>query len=290
MHRAIISFSPLFLIVVALAMVSQSRSQQLEPVLDAGTLVPIRLVSSIDASRASVGDLVHFEVESAISKAGTVVVPKGAAVLGEVVAVRRRGIIGRGASVTLAAEEVELPDGRTVPLRAARTTAKGRRTAALLTTGALAGLIVSVAAAPVALLIPGPDSVVPAGTELLARVGAIERADADRGSGVASASARITPGAATQTAMNTGAPTPVRIVSLPNGAVVSDNGVVLGVTPLATSISRGSHVLSVAARGFATVNRVVLAGPQRLSLKFVLEPGAGEDPVLEALLSSGRGL
>lgn len=289
MRANIGGFALPFMICLAFGTSAQSQSQPAGAVLAPGTLVPIRVVEPVDAARAAPGDVVRFAVEGDINSGGVVAVPNGAPVLGEVVAVRRRGLLGRGASISMEAEEIELQDGRTVPLTARRAAENGRRVGTLLVAGAAAGLVLSGAAAPFALLIRGSDLTIPAGTELLARVagpGALVSSGASGGAGSGSgAGVAAAPREAIKPA---GGSTRLSVTSSPNGAEVQVDGSALGNTPLVASLPNGPHKLSVGAASYSTVNRAFDADGRAISLRFVLAPSLGTSSILSELAGGGN--
>jgi hypothetical protein len=246
------------------------------------TIIELRLVSKIDSRTANVGDAIDLEVSRGISQGGQIVIPKGTPVLGEVTEVKRRGFAGKGATVQIRALEICLKNGDTIPLNAARTASGGTRIGGIVLGAAAVGLIVSGVAAPLALLIPGPSSTIPPGTQFLGMIGG-ESAGAptaghtrqDR-SGIkdAAASTSQPPGSAALT-----------ISTFPPAALVVIDGKTVGDAPVSARLPNGSHKLTISLGGYAPIEKEIQASGTPLKLEYVLQPSPSS--ALGKLLGSG---
>lgn len=243
------------------------------PTIPLNTIVELQLVSKIDSTTAHIGDPVDLELSRAIVRDGAVIIPKGTPVLGEVTAVKRRGILGRGGTVQIEALEICLKNGDTIPLQGSRGAKEGRRIGGIMLGAAAAGLIVSGIAAPLALLIPGRSSAIPAGTRFLGRVGAAEGATATAGRGEGTPRTKETnaerPPDASPSSHHS---TPLSISTFPANAHVVIDGKRVGDSPVSAMVAAGKHELNLSLPGYTSFQRTIQADGTPLNLEYVLDP------------------
>jgi hypothetical protein len=87
-------------------------------VVPAETTIPLVLVNTVNTRTAYVGQAIYCETVFPITAGNRIVIPKGSSVKGAVTQVVRPGHVKGRAQIGLRFEELILPNGTTVPLRA----------------------------------------------------------------------------------------------------------------------------------------------------------------------------
>jgi len=108
-------------------LVYRNRERQVpaEFVVEAGTKIPLSLVSSLDTKRSAQGDRVYLETAFPIALSGRIVIPKGSYVAGTVTAVKRAGKTKGKAELFLRFDSLTLPNGVTREFRSRLDSAGG---------------------------------------------------------------------------------------------------------------------------------------------------------------------
>jgi hypothetical protein len=116
-----------WLALVALVLVAPRQAAAAH--LPQGTRVPVRMTSMISSERSQSGDPVAFVVTADVMVDGVVVIPRGTAVAGWVLKVRRRswGFISHDAKLTLMFGHTTSTGGQPVRLRASNLDPMGGR-------------------------------------------------------------------------------------------------------------------------------------------------------------------
>jgi hypothetical protein len=83
-----------------------------------GTAINLIVIEEITSATAKSNDLVHLEVAEDIKVGDVVVLPKGSAATGRVLAAKPRGRLGKGGTLEFTVEYAKAPDGSNVRLRA----------------------------------------------------------------------------------------------------------------------------------------------------------------------------
>lgn len=81
-----------------------------------GTPVTLKLMETISSKGAQVGQRVKFVVESDVIVTGRVVIKKGAAAIGEVIAASAAGMAGTAGQLTISIQTVQAVDGSLMPI------------------------------------------------------------------------------------------------------------------------------------------------------------------------------
>jgi LssY C-terminus len=138
-------------------------------VLEDGTPVKLRTDRTVSSADAHVGDLVDFEVTQDVQVGGYPVIPRGSVAWGRIVKVQGRRRMGRGGTVNIQLEFVQLSDGSRAALYSFKNV-RGGGHATAMTVGMAATSLVYLPAAPALLLMRGQDSRILKGTEVTAYV------------------------------------------------------------------------------------------------------------------------
>ncbi|HEV2388179.1 MAG TPA: BON domain-containing protein [Candidatus Acidoferrales bacterium] len=113
--------------------------------IPAGAEIAIRMIDSIDSNRNKPGDVFHASLDSPIVVQGQVVAPKGADVLGEVVAAKTSGKFTGSTSIALALTGLSVA-GQSYDIStdqySAQSSSRGKRTAETVGGGAAIGAII----------------------------------------------------------------------------------------------------------------------------------------------------
>ncbi|MDO8295700.1 MAG: hypothetical protein Q7T19_04580 [Caulobacter sp.] len=132
--------------------------------LPAGTRIEIELVDGLSSGTSSLGDRFAIQLVEPISIEGSVVVAGGATGEGEVIDVARAGIGGKQGKLIISGRFLDL-DGRRVRIRGMSLLASGKSRVDLAT-----GLMLTPYVGLAAVIIPGGDIEIPAGTRATARL------------------------------------------------------------------------------------------------------------------------
>lgn len=138
-------------------------------VLEDGTPVKLRTGRTVSSADAHVGDLVDFETTQDVRMSGYPVIPRGSVAWGRIVKVQGRRIMGRGGTVKIQLESVQLVDGSKAALRSVKEV-RGGGHAKAMTVAMAATSLVYLPAAPALLFMRGQDSRLLKGTEVTAYV------------------------------------------------------------------------------------------------------------------------
>jgi hypothetical protein len=164
MHRHLVVFSSLFLFVWAAISIGcaskptaessdstapSAQSTSLfgpkEVTLTAGTVLTVRLSSTVGSKTSSTGDRFNATIATPVESDGKVVLPKNAEVLGKVVQAVPQGRFKGGAVLSLALESVTI-SGDAYSMKTSSVNryqkGKGKRTAALIGGGAGGGALI----------------------------------------------------------------------------------------------------------------------------------------------------
>jgi len=147
--------------------VAHANLQKLD--LEDGTPVKLRTGRTVSSADAHVGDIVDFEVTQDVQVGGFLVITRGSGASGRIVKVQGRRRMGRGGTVNIQLEFVQLADGRKAALRSVKQV-RGGGHATAMTVGMAATSLVFLPAAPALLFIRGQDSRILKGTEVTAYV------------------------------------------------------------------------------------------------------------------------
>ncbi|GAC1663713.1 MAG: hypothetical protein NVS9B4_18750 [Candidatus Acidiferrum sp.] len=138
-------------------------------VIEDGTCVKLRLGRTVSSADAHIGDLVDFEVAQDVEVGGYPAIARGSVARGRIVKVQGRRRMGRGGTVNIQLESVQLADGSKAALRSLKNV-RGGGHATAMTVGIAATSLVYLPAAPALLFIRGQDSRILKGTEVTAYV------------------------------------------------------------------------------------------------------------------------
>jgi hypothetical protein len=135
-------------------------------ILQEGTPVRVQLLQSVSSASAHLGERVNFRTVEDVLINGTVVIPKGSPVAGNLTEASRRGHMGKSGKLNINIDYVRLPDGGELALRGVEGAKGSGHTRAVAGATIAAGLICW-PAAPVLLLIHGKNAVIPAGQQAI---------------------------------------------------------------------------------------------------------------------------
>ena len=164
MHRHLVMFASLFLLLCAAISIGcsskpaeetsdsstpSSKSASLfgpkEVTLPAGTVITVRLASTLGSKTSNTGDHFNATIATPVESGGKVVLPKGAEVLGRVVDAKAQGRFKGGAVLSLALESVTI-NGDAHDIKTSSVSryqkGKGKRTAAMIGGGAGGGALI----------------------------------------------------------------------------------------------------------------------------------------------------
>lgn len=126
--------------------------------LKVGTPVILKLSETVSSENKNTGDTVLFYVAEDVVVDNKVVIKKGAAARGEVLAVKKKEFAGQKGEINLGVNDMEAVDGQRVRLRATKQR-EGEGKMAL-------SITLSVVLCPLFLLMKGKEAVIPEGTEV----------------------------------------------------------------------------------------------------------------------------
>ena len=255
------------------AVAPQSATPSSPNTLLDGTAVKMRISDTISSADAKVGQEVPFEVLEDISVNGLIVIPKGAAAIGNVTAAEPKRSMGRAGKLDISISYVRLRDQEKAALRAVKDVKGGGHVGAM--TGAMvATSIVFFPAAPLFLFMHGKDITIPQGTEMTAFVQGDMRLDMSQFGGA--------PGATLQAAVQGGpaasssGPSPsscsLVVQSIPSGADIEIDGAFVGNTPSTMTVAAGSHQVTIKKQGFADWNRTLNVTGGTINLNVEMNP------------------
>lgn len=213
-----------------------------------GTPIKLRLSQTVSSADAKMGQDVAFEVTEDVQVDGVVVLPKGAAALGNVTEAEPKRRMGRGGKLDITISYARLADQEKVALRASKEAKGGGHVGAM--TGAMVGTaIVFFPAAPLFLFMHGKDITIPQGTEITAFVEGDMHLDMSKFGALAGAQSAGEP--VTTAAIQAS----LVIDSAPPGADIEVDGAFVGNTPSTVTVAPGPHEIAVKKKGFSDWSR-----------------------------------
>ncbi|MDR1810590.1 MAG: hypothetical protein LBR34_09370 [Prevotella sp.] len=132
-------------------------------ILNAGTLVPLELLSTISSSNASSGNVIDFRVLNNVAVNGKTVIQAGSIAKGQITKIKKSGLFGQEGALEINVRSVTAVDGTNVYLSAANLSNEGDNKLALSLIVCLLCLF--------GFLIKGGNAEIPAGTTCYATVG-----------------------------------------------------------------------------------------------------------------------
>ncbi len=209
-----------------------------------GTEVKLRLSETISSADAHVGQQVPFEVTEDIVVQGVTIIPKGSAALATVTTAEPKKRMGRGGKLDVNIDSTRLTTGEKIQLRAVKNTKGGGHVGAM--TGAMVATgIVFFPAAPLFLFMHGKDITIPKGTEVTAFVQGDTKLDM----------AKLNPFAAPVAASSAPVMASLNVESSVPGADIEIDGVFMGNTPSAVTVTPGVHTVTVKKKGYTDWTR-----------------------------------
>jgi hypothetical protein len=133
------------------------------PVLRIGTEVPLKTLRELttEGKKLRVGDRFDMEVSEAVKLEGHIVIPQAARAVGEVTAIRNKGMWGKSGSIDVRALYVMVGD------RQIRLTGLQNDKGSAGGVGAVAGSLIFL---PVGFFVTGTSAHIPLGSQILARL------------------------------------------------------------------------------------------------------------------------
>jgi len=138
-------------------------------VLKDGTPVQLKFARAVVSSQVIAGEKVDLQVATEVRVGDRIVIPKDSLAQAMVTMAQARRGMARGGNLQMKIETVRLATGEMAPLRMIQDVKGGGHTAAMVG-GMIATGLVLLPAAPLLLMVPGKDAVVPKGTEITAYV------------------------------------------------------------------------------------------------------------------------
>src|ERR1039457_2879220 len=230
-------------------------------VLDKGTPVKIRLKQDLSSADAKEGDTIDFEVVEEVKVGDVVVIPKGSPALGSVTDVQVARRMGRGGKLDIEIDSVTLADGERATLWAVK---ERNGDGNVGDNGPIVkSSLVFGPVAPLLLLVPGEDAMIPRDTEITGYVVGARQLD---------------PGKFTTTsniAVPSNPTTPhLESTSDPLGAQVSIDGNFVGRTPSQIEIAQGLHTITISKPRCRTWERKLELSAGKMTLTATLYPSA----------------
>jgi hypothetical protein len=160
-HRHLVTFASLFLFLwaaISIGCSSKPAEESSNPsapsaslfgpkevTLPAGTVLTVRLTSTVGSKTSNAGDRFNATIATTVESGGKVVLPKGAEVRGKVAQAVPQGRFKGGASLSLALESVTI-SGDAYDIKTSSVSryqkGKGKRTAAMIGGGAGGGALI----------------------------------------------------------------------------------------------------------------------------------------------------
>lgn len=263
-----------FLLFVFLLYAHLSDAQQAPPqpsatplasnklVLDHGTPVKLRLKRDLSSADAKPGDNIDFEVSDEVKVGDVVVIPKGNTAVGTVTAVQGARRMGRGGKLDIEIDYVTLADGEKATLWAvSERNGEGN----VGDNGPIvARTLVFAPVAPLLLLMPGEESMIPRDTEITGYVIGTMQLDPAK----FTTTSNIAPVPSNSTSAW------LEITSDPSGAEVSVDGNFVGRTPSEIEITQGRHTITLSKAGCRTWERKLVIPAGKMTLAATLYPTA----------------
>lgn len=223
-----------------------------------GTPVRVWLIQDLSSANAAIGDRVGFEVLDDVEINGIIVIPYRAMAWGTVTEVRRKGRLARGGRLTVKIDAVRLADGEIVPLRAIEN-AKGEGHSGAMKSELEQTTLAFFPAAPLALLMRGEDTTIPAGTEVAAYINGDTPLDLHRfeSQGWEQQDSQISNEVTDLASLCI-----VQIRSTPDGAEIVVDKKYMGGTPSLIRLAPGDHKIQLNKPGFRTWERTVTLTPR----------------------------
>lgn len=132
--------------------------------LCAGSAVELEIIEAITSARHKKGDHFALRLVTALTVGSDVYVPAGTIGVGEIIHASPSRAGGKPGELLLAARYLETSDGRRIPLRAMKLSARGKdHSTAAVTTAMVIGVL--------GMLVHGGEIVIPYGTQAMAKLG-----------------------------------------------------------------------------------------------------------------------
>ena len=227
-----------------------------------GTPVKLHLKRDLSSADATPGDNIDFEVSEEVKVGDVVVIPKGNTAVGTVTDVQVARRMGRGGKLDIEIDSVTLADGEKATLWAVK---ERNGDGNVGDNGPIVkSSLVFGPVAPLLLLVPGEDAMIPRDTEITGYVvGAMQ----------------LDPGKFTTTSNSAAVPSnpttaQLEITSDPSGAEVSIDGNFVGRTPSQIEIAQGQHTIAISKAGCRTWERKLEVSAGKMILTATLYPSA----------------
>ena len=234
---------------------TSSASNQL--VLDKGTAVKLRLKRDISSADAKEGDTIDFEVVEEVKVGDVVVIPKGSPAVGSVTDVQAARRMGRGGKLDIQIDSVTLADGEKATLWAVKERSgegNGEDNRPIVARSLVFGPV-----APLILLTPGEDTMIPRDTEVTGYV--VTAMQLDPGKFVSHAALPSTPTTAH-----------LEITSDPAWAEIWVDGILVGSTPAEIDSAPGRHTITIAKAGCRAWERTLVLSAGKMTMAVTLYP------------------
>jgi hypothetical protein len=162
-------FLPAFalFLLLPLRLSSQGLSASPKLLVKSGTPVKLQLMATMSSGHARAGDRLEFVVSQDFEIGGFTVIRAGANATGSVVKVKRKRPLGIAGTVIIKLDSVQLANGEGAELTASKEF-RGRARGFGMAMGLAVTAAIYLPAAPAFLLMPGRDSTVLKGTEVIA--------------------------------------------------------------------------------------------------------------------------
>jgi hypothetical protein len=234
---------------------TSSASNQL--VLDKGTPVKLRLKRDISSADAQEGDTIDFEVVEEVKVGDVVVIPKGSPAVGTVTDVQAARRMGRGGKLDIQIDSVALADGEKATLWAVKERSgegNGEENRPIVARSLVFGPV-----APLILLTPGEDTMIPRDTEITGYV--VTAMQLDPVKFVSHAALPSNPTTAH-----------LEITSEPAWAEIWVDGILVGSTPAEIDSAPGRHTITIAKAGCRAWERTLVLSAGKMTMAVTLYP------------------
>jgi hypothetical protein len=269
LRRTIVALIGAFLTVVSLSDAQQpapqppaTSSAPSRLVLAKGAAVKLRLKRDISSADAKEGDTIDFEVVEEVTVGNIVVIPKGNAAMGSVTDVQAARRMGRGGKLDIQLDAVTLADGEKATLWAVQErTGEGNvgDNRPIVARSLVFGPV-----APIILLTPGEESMIPRDTEI---------------TGYTVTAMQLDPAKFTTTSSLAAVPSKpigaqLEVTSAPSRAKISVDGELVGWTPAQIDLAPGRHTITISKAGCRSWERTLVLSAGKTTLAGTLYPAA----------------
>jgi PEGA domain len=228
-------------------------------VLAKGTPVKLHLKRDLSSADAKPGDKIDFEVSEEVKVGDVVVIPKGNTAVGTVTDVQAARRMGRGGKLDIEIDHVVLADGEKATLWAVK---ERNGDGNVGDNGPIVkSSLVFGPVAPLVLLVPGEDAMIPRDTEITGYVVAAMQLDPGKFTATSNIAVPSNPTTAQ-----------LEITSDPSGAEVTIDGNFVGRTPSQIEIAQGRHTIAISKAGCRTWERKLELSAGKMTLTATLYP------------------